>query len=309
MTKEIRLFAKQPLVNLVNEWILHLQKERGYSELTLDSYRRDVVYFLKFLSNHQAAQIDFAALEKIEIADLRSWLAFRINEKYSATSSSRALSSVKSLCKYAQKNKYFTCSALEQVTYPKIAKALPKALTENEATNLISILEQNKDWQGKRDMALFILIYSTGMRISEALALSKNNLGGEFVIVKGKGKKERIVPMMSLAIEKIEQYLKACPYVVDKNKSLFLGARGDTLSPRIFQRKMKELREILNLPEEVTPHALRHSFATHLLDNGADLRSIQQLLGHESLSTTERYTKVSHKRLFEVYNKSHPKGS
>lgn len=193
------------------------------------------------------------------------------------------------------------------IVNPRRPKILPKALDVTQIFNLLKKSEKNQDWQGLRDTAIFTILYGCGLRISEALALNVGDIThNDFLRVKGKGNKERIVPLLPLVKENISAYLAACPYKLTNGEPLFLGARGDRISPRIIQRNLEKLRRELGLPDTVTPHALRHSFATHLLAEGTDLRSIQELLGHASLSTTQRYTDVQIETLQKEYLKAHP---
>jgi len=238
---------------------------------------------------------------------MRAYLSNRISKHISRTSNARSISSVKSFFRWLEANEILKNSAVISFSPPKIPKSLPKAVDEEIAVDILEEIKNfaKKSWLGKRDVAIFTLIYGCGLRISEALAIKKSDLeNGEFIIIKGKGNKERLVPLLPIITEKIDDYLKACPYKVRKDEELFLGSRGDVVNPGVIQRQLRKLRAYLNLPETVTPHALRHSFATHLLAAGGDLRTIQELLGHSSLSTTQRYTEVDIEKIRSEHSKA-----
>ena len=228
---------------------------------------------------------------------------------FTAASNARALASVRNLYHYLAKNKVLNNEQVFELKNPKKKKAVPKALSESEALEAIkgySTPEQDL-WEEKRDKAVLMVIYGMGLRISEALALTYSDIkSAEFIRVYGKGNKERLVPVIAEARNAVEEYVNALPYNIESKEPMFLGKRGKPLNPGVFQKHIRNLRRSLNLPESTTPHAFRHSYATHLLSGGADLRSIQELLGHASLSTTQVYTKVDTRRLLESYVKAHP---
>jgi len=288
------------------EWMRHVRRA---SEHTVVSYRNDMAHFCAFLSNHLGARVNFDHLRALENKDIRAWLASRHGE-FEASSTARALSTVKSFFRYLEKQERIENSAIFHIRGPKLKKALPKALGEEQATQALATIgtQHDEDWVNKRDLALLVLIYGCGLRISEALSLNyKDTPKGDSLSIIGKGNKQRMVPVLPLVREAIGEYVNACPYPFTDGSPLFLGKRGKALDPAIFQLQLRKLRTLINLPESTTPHAFRHSFATHLLSAGGDLRSIQELLGHASLSTTQRYTHVDKERLMKAYKDAHPR--
>ena len=297
------------LADVISDWQEWLRHVRRGSEHTLVSYSHDLQHFCAFLSGHLGGRVSVEALARLEAKDIRAWLASRSGD-YESTSTARALSTVKSFYRYLEKQGKLTNAAIFHIRGPKLKKALPKALgVEQSRQALDSIGTQHADaWVNKRDVALLILIYGCGLRISEALSLSYGDIPqGDYVTITGKGNKQRQVPMLPVVKEALGDYVASCPYPFTPATPLFLGKRGKVLDPAIFQLQLRKLRNALNLPESTTPHAFRHSFATHLLAGGGDLRSIQELLGHASLSTTQRYTHVDKTRLMQAYKNAHPR--
>lgn len=304
------LVADSKVQNLVDEFLLYLASEKRASNHTIIAYRADIYYFFKFLQGYFEQNISEEILENLTIRDFRSFLANRNNQEFNSTSNARSLSVLRSFFKYLNKNKKILNHQIRNVKTPKIGKVIPKSVDEIDINKIMELLRNfNKEnWCYLRDLALLTLIYGCGLRISEALGISKNHLKNEdFLIILGKGNKERMVPILPVVRVRIEKYLENCPYQVTSGQSIFLGSRGSSYNPSLFQRLVRKIRRYLQLSDYVTPHAFRHSFATHLLEAGGDLRSIQELLGHVSLSTTQRYTKVDKTRLLEVYNKLHPR--
>ncbi len=298
---------------ILDKWLSYIENEKRFSNHTIKSYERDISYFLSFLCEYLGEKVTKQTLEKLELRDFRSWLAFRAKNKLSFSSTARAVSVIRSFYRYLERNSILTNAAIFALRTPKKDKPLPKALSIEQADKALAIIGFNAkdDWVEKRDIAILTLLYGTGLRISEALSLKRSDIPNgdtNSIKVMGKGNKERIVPVLPVIIKAINDYLKYCPYKKDKDEFLFLGARGGVLNPSIFQENLRKIRAAADLPESATPHAFRHSFATHLLNDGADLRSIQELLGHVSLSTTQRYTKIDTNRLLESYSKLHPKG-
>ncbi len=293
----------------VRAWLAHLRDVRRYSEHTLVAYEQDLHEFLRFLSGHLGAGVRLEQLEALEARDFRAWLAARMG-CFEASSTARALSTVKHFYRYLEKHEVLCNAAIFHMRGPKLKKAVPKALgvaQAREATEGIGQLHE-EEWVNLRDVALLVLIYGCGLRISEALSLRYGDVPLKDVLaITGKGRKQRMVPVLPVVAEAIAAYVAACPYPFSEEMALFVGARGKPLDPAIFQLQLRKLRGRLNLPETTTPHAFRHSFATHLLSSGGDLRSIQELLGHESLSTTQRYTKVDKERLMAAYKNAHPR--
>jgi integrase/recombinase XerC len=299
-------------------WLAWLSDERRAADLTVDAYRRDFADFLGFITGHLGAQPDLAQIAGLGRADFRAWMAWRSTRGLQASSTARALSAVKSFYRLAIKRGLIDQTSLTALRTPKLPRSLPKPLTAPEAMEAVAAIgdQQHESWIGKRDVAVLTLLYGCGLRISEALALTRGDVpapdgagqhGMGLLRILGKGRKERVVPILPVVSDAIRDYLAACPYGGDASDPLFVGARGGVLSPRLIQRAMQHLRAALGLPETATPHALRHSFATHLLAGGGDLRAIQELLGHASLSTTQRYTEVDAAQLMAVYNAAHPR--
>ena len=307
MTRTIEYKAAPCVKKHICEWQSWLLNERRYSPHTLDAYSRDLAEFFDFLSNHLAKEPDINDLSGLDVRDFRAFLSFRSAKHIDKASLARELSSLKNFYKWLGKHDILKNSAISVITAPRRPKVLPKALEIDQTFNVIEMAGEcaTNSWQGLRDTAIFTLLYGCGLRISEALSLNVGDIGdNDFLRIKGKGNKERIVPMLPIVVEKINQYLAECPYQFRLGEPLFVGARGDRLVPRIVQRQMQKIRAYLGLSDNLTPHALRHSFATHLLAEGTDLRSIQELLGHASLTTTQRYTDVQTETIRKEYEKA-----
>lgn len=297
------------LQQIISQWQNYLSSQRNYSQHTSDSYLNDLQHFLKFINNYYSEEISIQKITNIDIRFARSWLSARHQDNYNPASNARALSSVKNFYKYLEKKHGLTCHAIFAVQSPKKSKPLPKALSKEEAKLSIDNIEMlgDEEWLHYRNKALLTLIYASGLRISEALSITKQHLeNSEFIKITGKGNKERIIPWIYESRLLIQQYVTLLPYHIENNEPLFRGKRGAPLQRAVFNRELINLRRSLGLPEHLSSHAFRHSFATHLLENGADLRSIQDLLGHQSLSTTQRYTKINQTHLESVYNQAHP---
>ncbi len=299
------------LVSLIHDWEGWMADNKNASKYTIISYKNDLANFLNFMSEHLGGNVGLPQLKELENKDIRAWLAHRaLEKKYEASSNARALSTIKSFFRYLEKQGKTKNSAIFHIRAPKIKKSLPKALNEEQAQDaMVGIVTQNTEsWVNSRDIALLTLIYGCGLRIGEALSLTYSDIPkGESLVVTGKGNKQRKLPVLPLIKTAIAEYVEACPYPFEAATPLFFGLRGEPLDPGVFQRQLRTLRNKLNLPDTTTPHAFRHSFATHLLSAGGDLRSIQELLGHASLSTTQRYTKVDKDRLLAAYKNAHPR--
>lgn len=309
MKSEIKFYVTPDVGELIKKWQTWLLNERRYSAHTLDAYARDLSEFTKFAMQALGHELSGTDLAKLDVRLFRNYLTERTRRHIEKSSIARELSSLKNFFKWLDKNNYLKNSALGIISSPHKEKALPRAMDIEETFSLIDVAKDlNKTpWQGLRDTAIFTLLYGCGLRISEALSLNVGDINNNsFLRIKGKGNKERIVPLLPLVVENINAYLSACPYKMRTGEPLFLGARGERLLPRIVQRQMQKIRAYMGLPDNLTPHALRHSFATHLLANGTDLRSIQELLGHASLSTTQRYTDVNIETIQKEYNKAFP---
>jgi integrase/recombinase XerC len=297
----------------VGDWLTYLGAEKRMSPKTLEAYRRDAHQFLAFLAEHLGAAPTLARLEKLKPADIRAFMAARRSDGLSSRSLMRQLAGARSFVRFLERNGKGKVGALAAVRTPKLPNTLPKPLPASSARALLDAGlragEAREPWVLARDAAVLALLYGSGLRISEALSLQRKYMAGspDALTVTGKGKKTRMVPLLPQVLALIEAYVSACPYTLPPEGPLFVGAKGGPLSPRIVQLAMASLRGALGLPDSATPHALRHSFATHLLARGGDLRSIQDLLGHASLSTTQIYTAVDTDRLLDVYNSAHPR--
>lgn len=294
----------------VAAWIDWIRDERRLAANTVEAYRHDLSGFLAFLARHLGGPPDVAALAGLAPADLRAWLAMRSARGYERTSNARALATVRGFFRFLERRRLAPAAAAHAVRTPRSKRPLPRPLSEGdaaEAVHRIADLSEER-WIGLRDRALVTLLYGCGLRISEALALNRDVAPlAEMLQVTGKGGKQRLVPVLPLVRDVIAAYLAACPLDPGPSGPLFLGARGGRLDPAVAQKQVRRLRALLQLPETATPHALRHSFATHLLAGGGDLRSIQELLGHASLSTTQRYTEVDAARLLAIHRTTHPR--
>ena len=310
------LVAAPDLLNAIQAWRDWLTHERRLSPHTRAAYLRDLKDFLQFISGHLGGPPSLAALEALAPRDLRAWLAARVMRGLGHASNARALSVLRNLFRWLQKQELAENASIAVVTTPKVPRLAPKSLTADVAVDVPDAARHmaRDPWVGKRDAAVLLLLYGCGLRVSEALSLRRREAPGpgqEGLTVTGKGNKQRVVPLLPVVAQAIAEYLAACPFALPDDGPLFLGKRGGALGPRQVQQCMADLRQDLSnglgLPEGATPHALRHSFATHLLAGGGDLRAIQELLGHASLSTTQRYTEVDVAGLMAVYDKAHPR--
>src|SRR5690554_2235222 len=312
-TARVISFQADPdLQRLIEGWVSWLRDERRYSSHTLDAYVRDLSGFLAFVAEHQGEQPTRQLLSALKLGDFRAWLARRAGAGLSVTSTARALAAVRTFYRWAARREYFENTALNLVRTPRRPMALPKALNAADAAAALQVVGSldERDWVGKRDTAVLLLLYGCGLRIGEALSLSASDAPSpdqEMLLITGKGQKQRQVFLLPVVIQGIDSYIKACPHSLTPEGPLFRAIRGGPLGPRAVQARVQTLRGQLGLPETATPHALRHSFATHLLAGGGDLRAIQELLGHASLSTTQRYTAVDGGRLGAVYAAAHPR--
>lgn len=303
------------LAGLAKAWFEHLAGERRMAALTLQAYARDLRQFVAFASVHFGAEPTVATFSGLSPTDLRAFLAARRDKGAGSRSLLRQLAGLRSFVRYLERCGRPQSAAFAAVRAPKAARRLPKPLPERAARAVTGVEaragEDRPAWILARDAAVLGLLYGAGLRIAEALAIRRCDapVGQRDALrVVGKGGKTREVPVIAPVREAIEAYLKLCPYALAPERHLFVGARGGPLSPRIIQLAMERLRGAFGLPDSATPHALRHSFATHLLGRGGDLRSIQELLGHASLSTTQIYTAVDSARLVEAYRAAHPRG-
>ncbi|MBL4838801.1 MAG: tyrosine recombinase XerC [Kordiimonadaceae bacterium] len=292
---------------MVLRWHRYLKSEKKFSPHTLEAYSRDVGSFFGFLSIHFGETVSAPLLKALSVRDFRAYLASRRGEGTSARTTARELSSIRNLYRYLSREEDITNDAIKAVQGPKLPHRVPRPLTEEAAKAAVASIGDfaTESWIAARDTAVLILLYGCGLRIGEALALNGANIpAGETMRVIGKRQKERIVPLLPIVHEAINIYVKQCPYTIESGSALFRGVRGGRLNARTIQAAMQKVRTILALPDSATPHALRHSFATHLLSRGGDLRTIQELLGHADLKATQIYTEVDSARLKDVYDKA-----
>jgi integrase/recombinase XerC len=296
-------------------WLAVIADERRMSPKTVEAYRRDALQFLAFLAGHLGRRVSLSALAALAPADVRAFMAARRHEGVGGRSLMRNLAGVRSFARHLEQQGKGKVGALSAVRAPKLPQRLPKPLAAASAKRLadadLRAGETREPWVLARDAAVLALLYGAGLRISEALAITRGEFpapgAGDTVTVTGKGDKTRMVPLLPQVVRLVAEYAALCPYGLPPDGPLFVGAKGGPLSPRIIQLAMERLRGALGLPDSATPHALRHSFATHLLARGGDLRAIQELLGHASLSTTQIYTQVDAEQLLRVYASTHPR--
>lgn len=302
--------AEPALKRALQGWLDWLSHEKRCSPHTLSNYTRDASFFLIFLAEHLGYPPGVKDLEHLRAVDFRAWLARLSADGKSRATIARRFSTLRTLFKHFERQGVLTNAAIHAVRTPKLAKSLPKALSVEEALELVELVDvlAAEPWVGKRDRALLFLLYGCGLRIAEALELDIKDLPkGDVFVITGKGNKQRLVPVLPQVSTALSQYLDACPFAQTPSRAVFLGARGKRMQAGVAQAMVRDARAYLDLPETATPHALRHSFATHLLSGGGDLRTIQELLGHASLSTTQRYTDVDSARLQAVYAHAHPR--
>lgn len=313
---QIELASADPsIAQEMARWLSHLGAERRLSPKTLEAYGRDLRQCLDFLSNHWGERVTLARFAALEATDIRAFMAMRRADDIAGRSLMRALAGLRSFGRFLEREGKGKVGALSAIRAPKVAKSLPKPLPMASAKRLADADERagedRETWILARDAAVMALLYGSGLRISEALGLKRREVPrpgeGDVLVVTGKGNKTRMVPVLQNVLALIQEYVAMCPYSLPAEGPIFVGARGGPLSPRIIQLAMERLRGALGLPDSATPHALRHSFATHLLSRGGDLRAIQELLGHSSLSTTQVYTGIDSERLLEVYASAHPR--
>lgn len=297
----------------LQSWYQFLSDERELAELTLDSYVRDVRQFIGYIHrrSHEPASLD--QITGLSVRDFRGFLAYRRSGGASDRSVARCLSALRMFYRFIERRYDLSNQGIKLVNSPKLAHSIPKPLPVEKALSSLDMIDSVRDvadWIVMRDSAVLLLLYGAGLRISEALNLTFADApicGCEVLRINGKGGKQRSVPILPVISEAVEAYIAVCPFQLSGEEPLFRGERGGKLSPRIIQLLMEKLRRALQLPDTATPHALRHSFATHLLGTGADLRQIQELLGHASLSTTQIYTEVDREQLLRIYDAAHPR--
>ncbi|MDE0852496.1 MAG: tyrosine recombinase XerC [Yoonia sp.] len=298
------------LTHAMAGWLDHCRALNDAADNTLKAYQTDVLGFLGFMTQYHGEAQGLGPIATITVSDMRAWMAHERSRGVGARSLARSLSAVKTFYRWLSEREGFEPTAVLSTRSPKFTKKLPRPLAIDAAAAMIETVElQARDsWVAARDMAVVTMLYGCGLRISEALGLTGAAVPlPDVLVIKGKGGKERIVPVIDAAKDAVTSYLQLSPHPVDLSGPLFRGTRGGALSPRIVQKVMEKARMQLGLPATATPHAMRHSFATHLLTAGGDLRCIQELLGHASLSTTQAYTAVDTAHLMDVYNRAHPK--
>jgi integrase/recombinase XerC len=307
--------ADESIASEMARWLAFLRAERRLSPKTSEAYARDLRQFLEFLAEHRAARVTLASFAALETSDVRAFMAKRRSDEIASRSLMRALAGLRSFGRFLEREGRGKVGALSAIRAPKVGKTLPKPLAVTAAKRLADADERagedREPWIWARDAAVMALLYGSGLRISEALGLKRRDVPapgeGDTLVVNGKGNKTRMVPVLRNVLTLIQEYAAMCPYPLPPDGPMFIGARGGPLQPRIIQLTMARMRGALGLPDSATPHALRHSFATHLLSRGGDLRAIQELLGHASLSTTQIYTGIDSERLLEVYKSAHPR--
>jgi integrase/recombinase XerC len=312
--KTLGIMGTPYVCEAVEEWLAYLATERQLAANTGEAYGRDIGQFLAFLAIHLNRLPDMKQLLSLSSRDVRAFLAARRGEGVGSRSLARTLSALRMFYKFLERRGIGKNDAIRAVSLPKLPHSVPKPLTAPKATALVDganvASPDAPEWIAARDTAVLALLYGSGLRISEALTLQRKDApikGRDMLRVHGKGGKTRVVPVLPIAREAVELYLALCPIRLLSDGPLFIGARGKQLSPRIIQLRIAGARAALGLPDTATPHALRHSFATHLLGAGADLRAIQELLGHASLSTTQGYTEVDRAHLLKTYDSAHPR--
>ena len=307
--------ADETLTREMIRWLSHVRAERRLSPKTLEAYGRDLRQCLEFLCEHWGTRVTLARFAALEATDVRAFLAMRRADAIGSRSLMRSLAGLRSFGRFLEREGKGKLGALSAIRAPKVGKSLPKPIHIEAAKRLTDADErageERETWVLVRDAAVMALLYGSGLRISEALSLRRRDVPqpgkGDVLTVTGKGNKTRMVPVLNTVLELVADYVAICPHALPQDGPIFIGARGGPLSPRIIQLTMQRLRGALGLPDSATPHALRHSFATHLLSRGGDLRAIQELLGHSSLSTTQIYTGIDSERLLEVYRSAHPR--
>jgi integrase/recombinase XerC len=294
----------------IADWRRWLELEKRVSRHTLSAYTADLAGFLEFMTGYHGRRPGLNDLSAARLTDFRAWLSREAADGLGKASRARALSGVRNFFRWLDRSGRMHNAAVGLVRPPKLPTRLPKPLAEPDAAGLLVSAEEwaGEPWIGKRDRALFTLLYGCGLRIDEALSLNRRDLPiGDMLTVTGKGRKQRVIPVLPVVREALETYVAACPFGLTGDGPLFVGVRGGRLNAAVAQKQMRDLRHLMGLPESVTPHALRHSFATHLLADGSDLRAIQDLLGHASLSSTQVYTEVDTEQMMGIYENAHPR--
>jgi integrase/recombinase XerC len=306
--------ASDDLTALLNAYDDFIVKEKRMAAASVETYRREIRQFVAFMSGHLGRLVEAVDLAQFDVRDFRAWLADRHGRGLARSTTARTMAALRGLFRFLDRHHAIHNPALLAMRAPRFQKPLPRPLSPGDARDLAEAAKDDgrEVWIGKRDRALLLLLYGAGLRIGEALSLTTADLGigdgnVDAIRVRGKGGKTRLVPLIDVIRAGIQDYLHDCPFSIRRDQPMFRGARGGNLNPGVIQKTVRSLRRQLGLPESATPHALRHSFATHLLGEGADLRSIQELLGHANLATTQTYTAVERAHLHKLYAKAHPR--
>ncbi|MGH1413878.1 MAG: tyrosine recombinase XerC [Pelagimonas sp.] len=310
MSPQASLLISPAARDALKTWLDNARALKGAADNTITAYQTDVMDFIAFLTAHHAEPQGLAPLSQVTTSDMRSWMAHLRSDGTASRSVARKLSAVKSFYRWLAEREGFEPTAVLLARAPKFQKKLPRPLAQDAARAMIDTVavQSREDWIGVRDAAVVTLLYGCGLRISEALGLVGRDVPlGEAMRIIGKGGKERVVPVLPVARDAVARYMAQCPFDIGPSDAIFRGARGGPLNPRLISKVTEQARLQLGLPATATPHAMRHSFATHLLSAGGDLRAIQELLGHASLSTTQAYTAVDQVHLMKVYEATHPK--
>lgn len=306
------LYCDDNLQKIIAHWFSHMRDEKRFSPESLDRYHKDIAYFLEFSVRHHGGLMTLKTLIDFTASDFRAFLAERHAADQARGSIARILSTIRGLYKFLATKNYGQNSRINTVRTPKLPKRLPRAISPVEADHLLSAMDvlTDESWLQKRNRAIFLMLYGAGMRVGEVLALNRKQIpDGDTMVITGKGSKQRLVPVLPQLRQAMNDYLRECPIPLAANDPLFVGEKGKRLNRTHVANLLQQLRGALGLPDHTTPHALRHSFATHLLHSGADLRTIQELLGHANLSTTQRYTESDAAKLMQVHQAAHPRSN
>ena len=308
--KDFQQTTDTKIISAIEDWQKHLMLERRLSEKTGESYLMDIKEFTSFLYDYMSDMVSVKMLKNLKVSDFRAFLVERAKQKLSRASTARCLSALRNFFKFLAKEGIVENAAIMSVRSAHPAKVLPKPLSVEDAGRFLDAVEHlaQEPWQGARDKAMYMLMYGCGLRIAETLSLNVGDImgAGDAFTITGKGNKQRLVPLLPIVKKTLQAYIKVHPNP-KKGEPLFIGSRLDRINPGVVQRNVRVIRRYLQLPDTVTPHALRHSFATHLLQGGGDLRTVQELLGHASLSATQRYTEIDIAGLQKVYDSAHPR--
>lgn len=308
---DLSIFCKGDLLQAIDQWKRYLTSERNLSSHTFRAYSGDLEHFIKFTSSYEGKELSVKDLSSLKLTQTRAWIAQKANEGTSKASRARTLASLRNFFAFLNENGIINNPVMQLMSTPKIPHKVPRPLDIQGTFDVLeTALDTSDDWTAHRDYALFSFLYGCGLRIGEALALNIGDLREEdgMIRIMGKGSKERMVPYLDTVKKRLEQYKTHCPFPEEPDRPLFLGTKGKRLNQGMAQKSLRTIRKNLGLPDNVTPHALRHSFATHLLGQGLNLREIQELLGHESLTSTQRYADVNHEDMLNIHRKAHPRG-